>query len=318
MNKNYSLLEILPNEIFIEIFQYFDARDLYRAFYNLNSRFNTLLQSLNNLCLTVGTIESNDFKIFASHVYALKLTGDVNINLNDFTNLHGLHLSTVLKQLETDTYPYLEYLTIVCTNRNIWLYFPVLCQKIFSNGFPNLKSCSLSESALIFKEPYFNQTSELRSLYVGEINLTSYQIILFECPKLEYFLFELHFSRGEGLLTNLYSKLKKLVIMYTHFDLCPDDDNIGDYLLCVPDLKELVIYNVSHCNYIEHYLDYKWVTLYVNRYLPSLEYFKFNFWLVDADESFRDDNKNILNQIEENFKQLHNDRYRSVLSIDIS
>ncbi|CAF5028120.1 unnamed protein product, partial [Rotaria sp. Silwood1] len=36
-------LELLPNEIFLDIFHYFDGTDLLRAFYRLNSRFNYLL-----------------------------------------------------------------------------------------------------------------------------------------------------------------------------------------------------------------------------------------------------------------------------------
>ncbi|CAF4194336.1 unnamed protein product, partial [Adineta steineri] len=35
MNNPLSRLECLPNEILMYIFQYFDARDLFRAFYNL-------------------------------------------------------------------------------------------------------------------------------------------------------------------------------------------------------------------------------------------------------------------------------------------
>ena len=54
MSKNLSQLETLPNEILIEIFEHLDARDLFRAFYNLNLRINKLLQCLNKLCLMLS------------------------------------------------------------------------------------------------------------------------------------------------------------------------------------------------------------------------------------------------------------------------
>ena len=59
MNDNLFRLELLPNEIFFELFQYFDAQDLFHAFYNLNSRFNRLLQSSDHLQLIYSMKQSN-------------------------------------------------------------------------------------------------------------------------------------------------------------------------------------------------------------------------------------------------------------------
>jgi hypothetical protein len=83
MIDNPSRLEFLPNEILLDTFQYFDAGDLYRAFYNLNSRFNALLRSLSNLCITLLTFNSNETnynKIFSSYIHTLKLGDEVNID----------------------------------------------------------------------------------------------------------------------------------------------------------------------------------------------------------------------------------------------
>ncbi len=49
MNNNISRLEFLPNETFIEIFQYFDSKELFQAFDNLNIRFNRLIRSIDYL-----------------------------------------------------------------------------------------------------------------------------------------------------------------------------------------------------------------------------------------------------------------------------
>ena len=39
-----SKLESLPSELIVEISDYLDACDLYRAFYGLNHRINTILE----------------------------------------------------------------------------------------------------------------------------------------------------------------------------------------------------------------------------------------------------------------------------------
>ena len=110
-------LEFLPNEILMYIFQYFDARDLFRAFYNLNIRLNKLLQSLNYLSFTLlkyNSNEINDYNIFAPYIYSLIIDYSINIDLNDFVNLHRLTLlsptSNQLKQIVFTTLPYLEHL----------------------------------------------------------------------------------------------------------------------------------------------------------------------------------------------------------------
>jgi hypothetical protein len=44
--KNCSMdLELFPNEILLELFEYFNSADLFRVFYGLNSRFNSLLHN---------------------------------------------------------------------------------------------------------------------------------------------------------------------------------------------------------------------------------------------------------------------------------
>ncbi|CAF1194366.1 unnamed protein product [Adineta steineri] len=71
-------LEVLPNEILLEIFKYFDAQQLFQAFYNLNFRFNQLIQSFNQLQLTFRLTASNcreiiNDKNFQFYVHTLKV-----------------------------------------------------------------------------------------------------------------------------------------------------------------------------------------------------------------------------------------------------
>jgi hypothetical protein len=120
MNKNSSLLELFPNEILLVIFQYFDAQDLFRAFYNLNIRLNQLIQSFNELRL-VFQMKTSDLKdnIFSSYVYTLIVQLDMDFNLSYYPNIHRLKLDSIskneLSQLNSNTLPHLEHLALYHT-----------------------------------------------------------------------------------------------------------------------------------------------------------------------------------------------------------
>jgi hypothetical protein len=112
-------LEILPNEILHEIFQYFNARDLFKVFNNLNSRFNELIRSLNNLSikfLTSDPNEINDSHIYSHYIHIIILSHGANIYLNNFTNIRRLKfLNPTYKQLDilnSLILPYLEHLYV--------------------------------------------------------------------------------------------------------------------------------------------------------------------------------------------------------------
>jgi len=138
MNNNLSGLELLPNEILIDIFQYFDAQDLFRAF--------------NNLSITFSTSDPNE--INESHITIITLDYEVNIDLSKFTNIRCLRLSQPtceqLDILDSINLPYLEYLslgsTYDCCRYSHPRYRHSFCDKIFSNDFPNLISCYLLHS----------------------------------------------------------------------------------------------------------------------------------------------------------------------------
>ncbi|CAF4646289.1 unnamed protein product [Rotaria sp. Silwood2] len=120
MSDNQFLLESLPNEILIETFEYLDARDLFRAFYNLNSRFNELLQSLNEICLILSIRDRDeviDDTIFLPYVNTLIVKYKTDVILNHYTTIRRLILIclpyTRPYKLETIILPHLEYLSII-------------------------------------------------------------------------------------------------------------------------------------------------------------------------------------------------------------
>ena len=119
MSDRLTRFEFLPNELLIDIFRYIDAQDLFRAFYDLNTRLNTLLHSFDDLSMIVRKCDNNNsnyFKSFTSCICNLILYGGVDIDLNSFTNIRYLTLRCVtlalINQLESDILPNLEHLSI--------------------------------------------------------------------------------------------------------------------------------------------------------------------------------------------------------------
>lgn len=85
-------LECLPNEIFIEIFQYFNIKELFQAFNNLNYRFNRLIQSLNNLVFKFYDDTSREKHEFLPYVDTLVIYSSYHVDFKLFENIHHLNL----------------------------------------------------------------------------------------------------------------------------------------------------------------------------------------------------------------------------------
>jgi len=114
-------LEFLPNEILLEVFKYLNAQELFRVFYNLNYRFNELLQSFNYLQLVFHLTKSNyqdmnNEKIFSFHVHTLTVDYNLYVNFSRFPNVRRLKLSGESKdkcrKLDYNNLSHLEQLTI--------------------------------------------------------------------------------------------------------------------------------------------------------------------------------------------------------------
>ena len=144
MNTNPAHLEFLPNEILIDIFEYLDVQDLFRAIYHLNTRLNTLLQSLNHLSLTLtrsGNHQSIHSQIDLQRAQTIVLSRQADVHLNNFPNLRHLKfLQPTCKQLdlfESAHLPHLEHL---------FMGYAYFCYHAACNG--NEKTRSLRKSFL--------------------------------------------------------------------------------------------------------------------------------------------------------------------------
>jgi hypothetical protein len=79
--------ELLPNEILLDLFDYFNGVDLLRAFYGLNSRFKFLLyKQFRFYCFQFSSITKRNFDMIcqqhlpfiSNQVYALSLSDAAN------------------------------------------------------------------------------------------------------------------------------------------------------------------------------------------------------------------------------------------------
>ena len=303
-------LEDLPNETLMEIFEYLDARDLFRAFHNLNSRFNLLLQSLNELCLILSSSDRDQISnnaIFLPYIHTLIIKYRTDIIFNYYRNIRRLILFWIPYKLETGIFPNLEYLFISLGNYRSAFPINRLHETIFSNGFPSLKYCFLPKISTIHKTERWTKLSSLRILKVGHIGLFTYIAILSTCTNLNF----LHFFEEKVLQTPTvlsqyvkHENLKRLVI---------EDKYIGtgvlnEYLSCVPKLEYLSIHVTEyHFKNLKYFQQFDWLASIISLHLPLLRQFKFYLPIVRA--------KTFNSQLEQRFKELHKGRYQSRLII---
>jgi len=316
MSDISSQLEFLPNEIFIYLFQYFDARDLFRAFHNLNIRFNKLLQSLNYLSLILLKFDSNEinnYEIFAPYIYTLKMNNVVNIDLKNFTNIHRLELlsptSNQLKQIVFTPLPYLEHLSIGYEHFLFSYYISDLCEKIFSNNFPCLTSCYLFEPRILEIIPNLTPSTQIRILKMDNIDILIYKNILLLCPNLYFIQFTMLNSDEEFYYIKPHLNLKRMIIKFQNLVKTFSDCVMISYLSCVPNLEQFIVYEINFDINIKEYLNYHWFASLINNHLLLLQQFKYYLYIY----GMKQNNDHIINDIKTNFKSIHKDRYQSRL-----
>jgi hypothetical protein len=315
MSERHSRLECFPNEIFICIFQYFDAQDLFRAFYHLNNRFNNLLQSLHYLSLTLKKFDSNNSQIFAPYIYTLKIDYAVNINLKYFPNIHRIILlsptTNQLKQLVFNDLPYLEHLSIGYEHFLFSSYLSDLCEKIFSRNFPRLTSCYLFEPRILEIIPTLTQSIDIRILKMDNIDVLTYKDLLSLCPNLYFLQFTIVNQQEEFYPINPHLNLKRMIIKFQNLVQIYSDCQIRSYLSCVPCLEQLNIYEMNFNGNILEYIDYQWFSLLITNsllFIRKLKYFLYIYGMKENDDE-------MINHLQRNFQSVHKNRYQSQLFV---
>ncbi|CAF3499197.1 unnamed protein product [Rotaria socialis] len=323
MNTHKSQLEDLPNELLSEILRNLDARDVFRAFYQVNSRFNELIQSFQHLQLTFH-MNSNNFlktndEIFSFYVYTLIISPWINFNLQNFPRVRRLRLDNplpkVLEQLQPNIMPHLEYLSVFYTYNMYEMV--ILHENVFSNRFVNLKSCELYEKQTLITIPHWTQSPSLQVLKTEYIDSTIFKIILGACPNLYFFKFYLYPTNGMTTDIPLHNNLKHMIIELQDVDWYYDDNTINAFLKSVPKLEQLEIHRRFYSQHMrENIKDYDWFSLIIKHRLPILRRFRFYFHLSKEEKLIGCIDENIQIQIERNFHDVHKGLYQAQIFID--
>ncbi|CAF3540596.1 unnamed protein product [Rotaria sp. Silwood1] len=319
MNKNNYLsnMESLPNEILMDLYQYFDGQELYNTFYNLNSRFNSLVQSLSHLSLYYQSSFNNIINyniIFSSHIYTLNIYTKQNIKFNQFFNVHRFIIwfptDEQIFQINSKSFPYLEYLSISYSLVKPSIYS--LYQIIFSNGFPLLKSCLLSGQELPIDTIIWNQ-----SLNIQYLNITSISPnILNACPNLYYLNLVLPTLCNISKNFNIYFNLKRMKLILTSIVWFENEKNFEILFSSMPNIERLSLHKLfSIINSIDLLLNYDWLSTIISHYLPLLKqftYYIYIFNLLDIDQIDIDQN---IPQIKEKFSKIYKNQSEYYLKI---
>ncbi|CAF3721985.1 unnamed protein product [Rotaria sp. Silwood1] len=93
MTNNAFKLEMLPNELLLEIFGYFELRDLYYGFSDLNIRFNKLLRSLKNFSIIFEHNDQLTISLFARQIIRVVVMPWTDIDLKRFPNLSTMYMA---------------------------------------------------------------------------------------------------------------------------------------------------------------------------------------------------------------------------------
>ena len=314
--RNYPYrLEDLPNELILQLFKYFSTGQIFRSFFHLNFRFDSLIQS--SRFLSYSTDAENDHRCFP-FIRTLIIKTILSYSFQSFPNLHRLILDylteDLISQINHLTLPHLDYLSI--THRIHPLYIEDLHAKIFSDTFPNLTYASISRIRLP-SQPW-SQTFSMKSLQLNEINASIYLAILHACPNLYSLRFKLSIESKIVSNSVLHPNLKRLMINMNADHWPWDDQCLSNYLQCLPNLEQFhlsrsISNRYSTTNIIPSLQEYHWLSSILHSsHLILFNRFQFDLHL---NRVLHEDLKKISLDWKRRFVDLHGNFYSNFLII---
>jgi hypothetical protein len=150
--------QIFPNEIFLRIFRYLPRLDLYRGFYNLNSRLNCIISESRvyfrskltederlYILPYVQPRQIRTFYVYEKEFQYSKLDQCTNLRQLEFLNGQKYNVYTYehpqLIHVKPSIFPHLKRLTIYVQSASFT--YEVLLILIFNNHFSSLESVYL-------------------------------------------------------------------------------------------------------------------------------------------------------------------------------
>ena len=303
--------ESLPNEILLIIFEYINARDLYRSFYSLNYRINDTLQSLNHLYLLLGCIRfRHDIHdhLFASRVETIvvqrsRLFDDFSsfINIRNLIFLDGSEgdISSIMSRLPT-----IEYLSIQIKENPSRLN--EIYEGIFSNEFPRLKSCVLNKLQSIDSIQQWKTSPAIQSLRIHSDQSHIFTPLLNACPNLHSLKLSIPSISSSIESPQIHIHLKCLTLCITSINW-PENSFLKMLFHFIPHLERLSIERMMENCAGVHRLEKKdWLAEIIVDYLPCLKSFQLILNICDKQQWENIDMKSL----ETRFANAHLYRYQ--------
>ncbi len=297
-------------EIFVEISQYLSVHDLYLSFSHLNSRLNSIFQSLPNLNLiTTSHLDPvlSFFKSFSTIQLHFDFSRSSVLSQFNLSNFIGIQLFTIdqpddlhhyinpIKRLEEflhpDLCPHLQFLRIPsCSKR--------LAHWIFTGAFPQLKVCHLYHdrySRIILPSLTNHRLPSLRQLTIHNRTGDDLEKMLLLCPNLNY----LEFSCDNVLppfnhLNSPYLSLKQLRLFRIKSFLFHHNDQFDSLLSYFPNLIHFDL-TAHQCSVQDERLNFHRIAQYFNYRVPHLRVLNLRIYVTSG---------NLPSLVENTFKQI--------------
>ncbi|CAF1268820.1 unnamed protein product [Rotaria sordida] len=309
--------EFLPNEIFIDCFEYLNAPDLFRAFDGLNYRFQKLITNI-PLGLNFQHINKSMFDQFCdrmianpgikSKIVSLKLSndndtcGEINsflslFSLNEFPNLQSL----TLIEIERDE---MERVALMLSSLSNLHYFHchsfVYIIDTIVTVLPTLKEVRKLTLRDFFTRPLSTlESTSIKYLTMYLCDEDRINILFKFAPNLKYFNIELLRKRSDAVDQNykgIYTPANSLIQFHLNAVSGMNFDDIERLFKQTPKLKILAL--SIDCPNIETINTDRWQNLILS-VLPHLKVFKFDFQVNLSGEE--------INGIHNKLEQFQND-----------
>ncbi|CAF4163292.1 unnamed protein product, partial [Rotaria sordida] len=245
INSNKYYLEDLANEILYEIFKYLDVYDIYKGFYNLNSRFQNLAINSNVLTkINISTISKSNFEDYyhnilipnQSQINFLRLSNPFVVKIifsEPHLILNFIRLETIILDNVQDKNfnKFFDYLICLTTLHAITISFLEHISSldiIFSQIFrlSTLKYCKIEYQQLLFIDFTNYDSSPIEYLIInGHFSFSAFHNLLCCLPKLQHlsinYLVNYDHYRKRNQLSSIqlkYLKHVSLILEEVHFD----------------------------------------------------------------------------------------------------
>lgn len=308
MSDEITRFEFFPNEILLIIFEYINARDLYRSFYSLNSRINNTLQSINHLYILLGCIRfRHDIHdhLFASRVDTIvvqrsRLFDDFALfnHVRHLIFLDGSEgdISSIMYRL-----PSIEYLAIRI--KDTPTHLNAIYQRIFSNDFVKLKSCVLNRLQAIES---WDISPTIEFLHVHSDQSDILIPLLNACPNLHSLNLTIPTVTSSIQTPQVHSQLKRLTLRITTIDWI-ENSILKMFFLLLPNLERLSLERtMENCAAVQRLQKKDWLTAIIIDCLPCINSFQLILNICDKQEWNQLDRKTF----QTCFANAHHNRYR--------